>query len=146
MSKICWLVSFGLLVISWLGTPGDVYLCPSPISVAQAGEGKLKFELYMDKAKEHRWRLKAANGALLATGGQGYKAKADAKKAVENIIKDVSKYNFEVYEDKSKEFRWRLKASNGQVVAVSSEGYTARAGCEAAIDNIKKNVAKAVVE
>jgi uncharacterized protein YegP (UPF0339 family) len=146
MSKVCWLVGVGVLSISWLGAPGEFGPYPSQLSVAQAGEGKLKFELYEDKAKEHRWRLKAANGAILATAGQGYKAKADAKSAVENIIKDVKKYKFEVYEDKAKEFRWRLLASNGQTVAASSEGYKARAGAEAAIDLITKNVAKAVVE
>jgi uncharacterized protein YegP (UPF0339 family) len=146
MSKVCWSVGLVVLLISWLGTPGDICLCPSGVSIAQAGEGKLKFELYTDKAKEYRWRLKAANGAILATGGQGYTAKADAKSAVDNLIKDVSKYNFEVYEDKAKEFRWRLKAKNGQVVGASSEGYAARAGVEAAIDLIKKNVAKAAVE
>ena len=40
---------------------------------------KLKFEVYKDKGGEFRWRLKAANGAILATPGQGYKALADAK-------------------------------------------------------------------
>ena len=146
MSKVKWLAGVAILVIAWLGTPGEQRLLPSPLAQLQAGEGKLKFELYEDKAKEHRWRLKAANGKILATAGQGYKAKADAKNAVERIIKDVSKYDFEVYEDKAKEFRWRLKASNGQTVGASSEGYVARADVDAAIATIKKGVAKAQVE
>jgi uncharacterized protein YegP (UPF0339 family) len=146
MSKYCWLVGLGVLLISWLGTPGEVCQCPSVLTHAQAGDVKLKFELYEDSAKEHRWRLKSANGKILATGGQGYQAKSDAKSAVDKIIKGVDKYKFEVYEDKAQQFRWRLKASNGQIVAASSEGYEARAGCEAAIDLIKKNVAKAQVE
>ena len=145
MSKVTMLVGLGVL-ISWLGAPCEFRTCPTPLAQAQAGEGKLKFEVYEDSAKEHRWRLKAANGKILATGGQGYKAKADAKSAVEKIIKGVDKYSFEVYEDKAQKFRWRLKASNGQVVAASSEGYETRAASEAAIDTIKKNVAKAQVE
>ena len=44
----------------------------------------------------------------------------------------------EIYEDKGKEFRWRLKASNGQVVAASSGAYAINADCEMAIDPIKK--------
>ena len=42
---------------------------------------------------------------------------------------------FEVYQSKSGGYRWRLKAGNGEIVAVS-EDYTtkehAKAGCEAA--------------
>ncbi len=41
---------------------------------------------------------------------------------------------FEVYEDKAKKFRWRLKAGNGEIVA-SGEAYNtkqaAKKGCEA---------------
>ena len=117
----------------------------------QAGKGKLKFEIYKDSAKEFRWRLKAANGEILATAGQGYKAKADCKTGVQRIQEELkkgtkSKYEFELYQDKAKEYRWRLKASNGQVVASSSEGYKAKAKCQHAIDLIKKGAGKATVE
>ncbi|MEM7190010.1 MAG: DUF1508 domain-containing protein [Pseudomonadota bacterium] len=37
---------------------------------------------------------------------------------------------FEVYKDKRGEFRWRRKASNGQIVGASSEGYTKKSDCE----------------
>jgi hypothetical protein len=33
---------------------------------------KLKFEVFQDKASEYRWRLKSANGAVLATAGQAF--------------------------------------------------------------------------
>ena len=35
---------------------------------------------------------------------------------------------FEVYNDKAGEFRFRLKAKNGQIIA-TSEGYKAKSGC-----------------
>ena len=38
---------------------------------------------------------------------------------------------FEVYKDKRGEFRWRRKATNGQIVGASSEGYKKKADCEA---------------
>ena len=112
---------------------------------------KQKLEVYEDKAKEYRWRLKAANAAILATSGQGYKAKADCQQGVARIQEEMGKgaktrYEFEVYEDKAKEHRWRLKAPNGQVVAASSEGYKAKADCQKAIDLIQKGAAKAAVE
>jgi len=41
-----------------------------------------KFELYQDATREHRWRLVAANGRIVADSGEGYKTKAGAEKAV----------------------------------------------------------------
>lgn len=38
---------------------------------------------------------------------------------------------FEVYEDKRGEWRWRRKATNGQIVGAASEGYKKRSDCEA---------------
>ena len=45
---------------------------------------------------------------------------------------------FEVYKDKAEEYRFRLKASNGQIV-LSSEGYSAKAGCMNGIESVKEN-------
>jgi uncharacterized protein YegP (UPF0339 family) len=45
----------------------------------------LGFELYRDKADEWRWRLKHRNGNILATSSEGYKAKADAMRSIENV-------------------------------------------------------------
>jgi uncharacterized protein YegP (UPF0339 family) len=141
-------VAIPALLIAMVGGDG---VNSGQLRAAQASKGKIKFEIYQDAAKAYRWRLKAANGELLATSGQGYKAKGDCQKGVGRIQEEMGKgaktrYEFEVYEDKAKAYRWRLKASNGQVVAASSEGYKARADCEKAIDLIKKGAAKAEVE
>jgi len=46
---------------------------------------------------------------------------------------------FEVYQSgKNNEFRFRLKAGNGQTI-LSSEGYTSKAGCLNGIESVKKN-------
>jgi uncharacterized protein len=50
---------------------------------------------------------------------------------------------FEVYKDTKGEFRWRLKATNGEVIATSGEGYKAKADCTHAIDLIKEGASKA---
>ena len=90
---------------------------------------------------------KAANGAVLATGGQGYRAKADPKNGIASVQKAAAspKANFELYEDKNKEHRWRLKASNGQVIASSSEAYKAKADAEKAVEIVKAGAPKAQV-
>lgn len=54
-------------------------------------------------------------------------------------------YKFEVYKDKSGEFRFRFKASNGESM-FSSEGYKAKASAMSAIESIKKNTPDATVE
>jgi uncharacterized protein YegP (UPF0339 family) len=45
---------------------------------------------------------------------------------------------FEIYKDKRGEFRFRLKASNGQNI-LASEGYKAKSGCENGIASVQKN-------
>ncbi len=51
---------------------------------------------------------------------------------------------FEVYIDSKGEYRFRLKAPNGEVIAVS-EGYTTKANCMNGIESVRKNAPKAKV-
>ena len=52
---------------------------------------------------------------------------------------------FEMYTDKAGEFRFRLKATNGEIIAVS-EGYKTKASCENGIESVKKNAPEAEIE
>jgi len=45
---------------------------------------------------------------------------------------------FELYKDKAGEFRFRLKAGNGEII-LASEGYKARASAENGIESVRKN-------
>jgi uncharacterized protein YegP (UPF0339 family) len=45
---------------------------------------------------------------------------------------------FEWYKDKAGKFRFRLKAANGEVIAVS-EGYNSKEACASGIESVKKN-------
>jgi uncharacterized protein YegP (UPF0339 family) len=53
---------------------------------------------------------------------------------------------FEVYKDRGGEFRFRLKDADGNLLAVAGKGYDKKADCQAVIDAIKKEAAKAKVE
>ncbi|CAN5747906.1 YegP family protein [soil metagenome] len=53
---------------------------------------------------------------------------------------------FEVYRDANGEFRWRLKASNGQVIATGGEGYTTKSGCLNGIESVKTHAPDAEIE
>ena len=106
-----------------------------------------------------KFDLKAGNGEVIATS-EVYASEAACKNGVESVKKNapvaavenqtvegyaVEKHpKFEVYTDKAGEFRFRLKATNGQVIAVS-EGYKAIASCLNGIESVKKNAVDAEV-
>ena len=52
---------------------------------------------------------------------------------------------FELYKDRAGKYRFRLKASNGQVIA-ASERYNSRASALNGIESIRKNAPKAPVD
>ena len=57
----------------------------------------------------------------------------------------VTNPKFEMYTDKAGEFRFRLKARNGETIA-ASEGYKAKASCLNGIDSVRRNAPDAAVE
>ena len=107
-----------------------------------------------------KFDLKAGNGEVIATS-EVYASEASCLKGVASVQKNapvaavedqtvegyvVQKHpKFEMYTDKAGEFRFRLKATNGQIIAVS-EGYKAKASCENGIASVKKNAVDAPIE
>ena len=53
---------------------------------------------------------------------------------------------FELYKDKAGEYRWRLRHQNGQVIADSGEGYSAKASAINGIESVKENAVAAAIE
>ncbi len=51
---------------------------------------------------------------------------------------------FEVYKDRAGKYRWRLRATNGEIIA-SSEGYSSKAACLGGIAAVKRVAGKAKV-
>ena len=54
--------------------------------------------------------------------------------------------SFQIYKDKSGQFRWRLRANNGEIIADSNEGYKEKRSCQHGIDLVKRDAAGAAVE
>ncbi|MBW4474717.1 MAG: DUF1508 domain-containing protein [Stenomitos rutilans HA7619-LM2] len=54
--------------------------------------------------------------------------------------------SFSIYQDNLRQYRWRLKASNGQIIADSGEGYINRSDCQHAISLIKQYAPAATVQ
>lgn len=97
---------------------------------------------------------------MIATS-QVYSSEDACLKGVESVTKNASIANFEdlteepvktavnpkfeMYKDNAGEYRFRLKAKNGEIVA-TSEGYKVKASCLNGIESVKKNVVEAKVE
>ena len=105
------------------------------------------YEKYEDTRGEWRWRLKAANGKIIANSGEGYHNSGDCSHAID-LVKACKRLGlpFEIYTDAKKQWRWRLKAKNGQIIAVSGEGYFNRADCIHAIELVKSSSTAPVKE
>ena len=52
---------------------------------------------------------------------------------------------YEIYKDAAKEWRFRLIAKNGQIIA-ASEGYTTKESCEQGIASMKVNANSETIE
>jgi uncharacterized protein YegP (UPF0339 family) len=48
-----------------------------------------KFEVYKDGQGQYRWRLRARNGQVIATGGEGYSTKANAVGGIKAVQRDA---------------------------------------------------------
>ena len=106
-----------------------------------------------------KFDLKATNGQIVLTS-EIYSSEAACRNGIESIIKNapgakvenqteagwevMTHPKFEMYEDKAGEYRFRLKARNGEIIGVS-EGYTTKVSCENGIESVKKNAAEAEI-
>lgn len=48
-----------------------------------------RFELYKGSDSQYRWRLKSANGQIIAIGGEGYTTKAGAENGIAAVKRDA---------------------------------------------------------
>ena len=46
------------------------------------------FQLYKDAANEYRWRLRSANGQIIATSGEGYTSKQSCQNGIDAVKRD----------------------------------------------------------
>lgn len=110
--------------------------------------------------KGFKFNLVAGNGETIATS-QIYASAATAKNGIASVManapiaavedqtaagfKKEANPKFEIYQDKKGEYRFRLKAKNGQIIA-SGEGYTKLASCKNGVESVRKNAKGAKIE
>jgi len=115
-----------------------------------------KFKVKEVKTGFH-FNLIASNGEIIGTS-EVYTSKAACLKGVESVRNNAAKAKiedqtagesatnpkFEIYNDKAGEFRFRLKATNGEII-LASEGYKAKASCKNGIASVVSNAPDAEI-
>ena len=106
-----------------------------------------------------KFNLRAGNGEIVAVS-EVYTSRGSCLKGIESVricapgaaLEDQTLPGqkekcpkFELYADKRGQFRFRLKAANGKIIAVS-EGYTTKAACLAGIHSVQNNAPTAEIE
>ena len=107
-----------------------------------------------------KFDLRAANGQVVLSS-EVYATRAAALRGIASVRKNApdarlenqtapawhreANPKFELYQDRSGEFRFRLRARNGKIIGVS-EGYSARAGAFGGIESVMKNAGTATIE
>ena len=106
-----------------------------------------------------KFDLRAANGQTVLTS-EVYTTEAACRKGIESVRKNaatgkvenqtepgwkqLTNPKFEMYQDRAGDYRFRLKARNGEIIAVS-ENYNAKAGCLNGIESVRKNAPEAQI-
>ena len=105
-----------------------------------------------------RFNLLATNGQVIAVS-ETYSSEDACLNGIESVrtsclgpvenqtvenFEVLTHPKFEVYTDKAGEFRFRLKARNGQIIA-TGEGYKQLASCLNGVDSIKRNAPEAEI-
>ncbi len=103
------------------------------------------------------FNLVAGNGEVIGTS-ETYTGKPGCKNGIESVRKNSaiakvedqtadgkeSNPKFEIFQDKKGEFRFRLKATNGEKI-LASEGYKTKDSCKNGIESVRKNAADASI-
>ena len=106
-----------------------------------------------------KFDLKATNGEVIASS-EVYTTEKTCRKGIQSVINNcvgeiedqtVENYTvlkhpkFEIYTDKAGEYRFRLKAKNGQIIA-TSEKKKKKTSCLNGIESVKKNAPGSAIE
>lgn len=110
-----------------------------------------KYQVYKDIGGKYRFRLRAANNKIVAVS-QAYESKAGCMNGVRSVqencnshvedqtkeMEKLSNPKYEIFTDKASEFRFNLKATNGEIIA-TSEGYETKEGVLNGIEAVQRS-------
>ena len=119
-------------------------------------------KFFIKKAKDgsYMFNLRASNGETIATSDM-YSSLEKCKKGITSVqmnapianiedhtvsgaIDEVVNPKYEMYYDKSGDYRFRLKAKNGSII-VKSQGYSSKSNCVTGIESVRKNAMSNII-
>ncbi len=118
-----------------------------------------KFVIFKAKNGEYTFRLEAGNGEPILAAGETFSSLAACKGSVESVKKNANAHvedqtkegyetlkhpKYELYKNDAGQFRFRLKAINGEPIG-RSEGYKAKASAVNGIESVGRNAPDADV-
>jgi uncharacterized protein YegP (UPF0339 family) len=112
---------------------------------------KAKYQVYRDIAGKYRFRLRAANNKIVAVS-EAYESKAACMYGVKSVqtncdshvedktveMEKLTNPKYEVFTDIDSQYRFHLKASNGEIIA-ASEAYETKQGVLHGIEAVQKS-------
>jgi len=103
------------------------------------------FELYQDKVKQYRFRLKAGNGQNILAS-EGYTTKSACENGIASVKTNApNDVRYARLTAKNGSPYFNLKASNGQVIG-TSEMYSSTSAMENGIASVKTNAPSAAID
>jgi uncharacterized protein len=111
-----------------------------------------KFQVYKDTSGKTRFRLLADNNKIVAVG-EAYEKHAGCLKGIASVQKNCNSAiedltiddnpklpnpKYEIYKDNAGEFRFKLRASNGEIIAQGEE-YESKDDCLNGINVVKES-------
>ncbi|AGI47927.1 hypothetical protein TALC_00932 [Thermoplasmatales archaeon BRNA1] len=119
-----------------------------------------RFVISNSKDGGYFFSLYAGNNEIIGTS-QVYKSKKSAMNGVGSVgrnynsdiadltVENVPKYSYpewEIFKDSEDQFRFRLKAMNGEIILAASQGYAAKATAIKCIESVRKNAKSEIVD
>ncbi len=111
-----------------------------------------KFQVYKDAAGKFRFRLLDGQGKIVAVG-EAYEQHSSCVNGIKSIQKNcnsdiedltieegpkLANQKYQVFKDAAGEFRFHLKASNGEIIA-ESKGYGTKEECQQVLNAIRNS-------
>lgn len=137
-------------------TPQTTEKRESPAETLKTQESPLLGKFFIKQAKDgsYMFNLKASNGEIVVTSDM-YSSAEKCRKGIASVqtnapianvedhtvkgaIDEVPNPKFEIYCDKGGNYRFRLKAKNGLIIA-KSQGYSSKSNCKNGLESVRKN-------
>jgi uncharacterized protein YegP (UPF0339 family) len=100
-------------------------------------------EIYEDAGSDYRWRLRAVNGHIVGESVEAYSSRRNAIDAARSIAAVQRGSHIEIDQDQHGHWRWTMRASNGELVARSSDSFASRYNAERAARRVQVAVTEA---